>query len=723
MENREDLNSILEFLPVVLRSTALFWPSQVVKALKALSKGPEHSKVDSGEVLFLAISDIRRSLNLSAGDLAFSTADGFSLFFDDLFYGKSIIASLWDGGRILFHFLLLIPFSFLLYMHQLIHEQLISRAEANKWFREILPALADSLLRLPGMLEAHYQSADSISCIGARNGLKMGLRLLKSQEAGIVLLSKELIGALLACSFFCLFPNSCRGANHLQVINFDHLFASLYDSYNEKQENKIKCIIHYFERISSSTPVGNVSFERKVLAADHNLKYIFSPKTESWSKSVVSLCLFEVCSSGLIEDHSKEALEVDFANKYFGGGALARGCVQVCLFLIPDMISRRQVTLAQGVLAVACCECSWAIQKHGENLYGMISNMEYQSLKNLKWDYGGLSSSLFIVGVTVHIGVTVHSGTPHCRRNPSPPPSRLHAPAREPFSGLRRPSTFRVLFGIPVCCILVLLPGNWWDAVRDKYLIVEEIRFMINPELIAGMLFLPSMADNEAIEVVGAERFSKYTGYAASFQYCGDFLDKKDIDIIGRRKIRIIAIDALFNPGERQYEHEFLVREVNKAFCGFSDPCKSQRYQMLFEDNELSEAQLEQDLKSVNSKSDNAVEICQPVGFQDEIGIVTGNWGCGAFGGDPELKAMLQWLAASQALRPFMVYYTFDIEALQKLEQVTQWINFHKWSVGDLWNMLVEYSSQRSKKETQVGFFNWLLPLLSSDDPMMLDVP
>lgn len=35
---------------------------------------------------------------------------------------------------------------------------------------------------------------------------------------------------------------------------------------------------------------------------------------------------------------------------------------------------------------------------------------------------------------------------------------------------------------------------------------------MINPELIAGMLFLPALADNEAIEVVGAERFSNYTG-------------------------------------------------------------------------------------------------------------------------------------------------------------------------------------------------------------------
>lgn len=35
---------------------------------------------------------------------------------------------------------------------------------------------------------------------------------------------------------------------------------------------------------------------------------------------------------------------------------------------------------------------------------------------------------------------------------------------------------------------------------------------MINPELIVSMLFLPSMEDNEAIEIVGAERFSNYTG-------------------------------------------------------------------------------------------------------------------------------------------------------------------------------------------------------------------
>ena len=35
---------------------------------------------------------------------------------------------------------------------------------------------------------------------------------------------------------------------------------------------------------------------------------------------------------------------------------------------------------------------------------------------------------------------------------------------------------------------------------------------MINPELIAGMLFLAAMEKNEAIEIIGTERFSDYAG-------------------------------------------------------------------------------------------------------------------------------------------------------------------------------------------------------------------
>lgn len=37
----------------------------------------------------------------------------------------------------------------------------------------------------------------------------------------------------------------------------------------------------------------------------------------------------------------------------------------------------------------------------------------------------------------------------------------------------------------------------------------------------------------------------------------------------------------------------------------------------------------------------------------NDIGVATGNWGCGAFGGDPEVKTIIQWLAASQVILYF----------------------------------------------------------------------
>ena len=40
---------------------------------------------------------------------------------------------------------------------------------------------------------------------------------------------------------------------------------------------------------------------------------------------------------------------------------------------------------------------------------------------------------------------------------------------------------------------------------------------------------------------------------------------------------------------------------------------------------------------------------------QYDVGVVTGNWGCGAFGGDLEIKTTIQWLAASQ-VTPFTYF-------------------------------------------------------------------
>ncbi|KAM7279114.1 hypothetical protein ACFE04_006248 [Oxalis oulophora] len=545
MESRQDLNSLLSYLPLVIRSSSLFWPSQVVEALKAMSSGPHHSHVSSGEILFMAISDIRDSLSFSS-PLAYSASLGYSLYFDEL----------------------------------------MSRSESDNWFGEVLPALANLLLRLPSLLENHYRNADEIL---EKCGVRTGLRLLGSQEAGMVLLSQELVGALLACSFFCLFPNSDRGANHLPTINFDHLFAILYDRYSDKQENKIKCLLHYFGRICSQMPASFVSYERKVHSFNSHHQHFSHPEADFWSKSNTPLCTFKVQNSGLIEDHSCEALEVDFANEYLGGGALHGGCVQ------------------------------------------------------------------------------------------------------------------------------------------------EEIRFMINPELIAGMIFLPCMADNEAIEIIGAERFCNYKGYATSFRFSGDHVDKKAVDSLGRRHTRIIAIDALCNPGKRQYKLKFMLRETNKAFCGFFDQSKCAHQKRLFDSNGLSGAecaQVNKDLRTKNEEASSAtteIDKREPINqverfpvkefnplpdYASDVGIATGNWGCGAFGGDPELKAMIQWLAASQALRPFILYYTFGVKELQSLEQASKWILLHQWTVGDLWSMLVEYLLKRFKSETDLGFLTWLLPSL-----------
>lgn len=67
--------------------------------------------------------------------------------------------------------------------------QLLPRDEAAKWFEEVVPQLAKLLLRLPLLLETHYENADD----GVLKGVKTGLRLLESQEPGIVFLSQVVV--------------------------------------------------------------------------------------------------------------------------------------------------------------------------------------------------------------------------------------------------------------------------------------------------------------------------------------------------------------------------------------------------------------------------------------------------------------------------------------------------------------------------------------------------
>ncbi|CDY19116.1 BnaA04g18560D [Brassica napus] len=508
MEKKEDLGSFLKYLPLVAQSSSLAWPPSVEQELQTISEGPTKSMVNSGEVLASHITNMRKSLSLDAGNLSPNPLQGYATFFD----------------------------------------KKISREESAKFFGEVVPALCGLLLQLPSMLETHYQNADHVL-----DGVTSGLCLLAPQEAGVVFLSQELIAALLACSFFCLFPEADRRSKHLQSINFDDLFSFPFMSYCSKRESKIRCLLHYFERVCQCMPTGFVSFERKVLPRGHkhNPHYVSYPEAEYWAKSTTPLCSVEIHTSGAIEDQPGEALEVDFADEYIGGLTLS------------------------------------------------------------------------------------------------------------------------------------------YDTLQ------EEIRFVINPELIAGMIFLPRMDANEAIEIVGVERFSRYTGYGPSFQYAGDYTDEKDFDAFKRRKTRVIAIDALPNPGSTQYKPERLLREINKAFSGYLHQCKHQAG------------------PPPSSAVESSKRWCMD-DHEEKVGVATGNWGCGVFGGDPEVKIMLQWLAISQSGRPFMSYYTFGLQALQNVNQVVERIGLQEMNVGELWSKLVEYSAERLSRSTRLGLFPWFMASLSA---------
>lgn len=183
----------------------------------------------------------------------------------------------------------------------------------------------------------------------------------------------------------------------------------------------------------------------------------------------------------------------------------------------------------------------------------------------------------------------------------------------------------------------------------------EEIRFSVCPECIAGMLFCESMELNEAIIIVGTRRYAEPGGYGGSFHCAGACLDPPEgtpADQSGRVGPHIVAFDALMFPGLAQYDDPFILRELIKshaAFLGDLDEDAAQR----------------------------------------PAGVATGNWGCGVFGGDPQLKSLIQWVAASRAGREF-VYYPYGDRRVSGLVEVVQAVQERGLDCGGLCHLLMQ---------------------------------
>uniref|UniRef100_T1HAH1 poly(ADP-ribose) glycohydrolase n=1 Tax=Rhodnius prolixus TaxID=13249 RepID=T1HAH1_RHOPR len=177
------------------------------------------------------------------------------------------------------------------------------------------------------------------------------------------------------------------------------------------------------------------------------------------------------------------------------------------------------------------------------------------------------------------------------------------------------------------------------------------------------------------------ERFNKYVGYGDTFTWAGNYVESKmNLDSYRRLNSVVIAIDAThFNasPSE-QYKLVALNRELNKAHVGFS--------------------------------------------FGSYGNIATGNWGCGAFKGDPRFKFLIQLMAAS-VNKKNVAYFTFgDIKLRDDLYAMYNFIKTNKVTVGTLWHILSAYYDTNVAKKTGLSLYDYLHSTLGTEKETLMEV-
>ncbi|KAM9837917.1 LOW QUALITY PROTEIN: poly(ADP-ribose) glycohydrolase [Aulostomus maculatus] len=217
-------------------------------------------------------------------------------------------------------------------------------------------------------------------------------------------------------------------------------------------------------------------------------------------------------------------------------------------------------------------------------------------------------------------------------------------------------------------------------GVTSSGLVQEEIRFLINPELIVSRLFTEALDHNECLIIIGTQQYSEYTGYAQTYKWDGSHQDTTPRDDWRRRCTEIVAIDALqFRNFLEQFHPHRINRELNKAFCGFSRPDEDS---------------------------------------QNLAAVATGNWGCGVFGGDPRLKALLQMLAAAEAGRD-VAYFTFgDSKLMTDVHKMHSFLTQRNISVGKVYDLLEQYYISECKncrgRRPDVSLYSFIYQQVSS---------
>ncbi|KAL9647312.1 hypothetical protein ABK040_011679 [Willaertia magna] len=185
----------------------------------------------------------------------------------------------------------------------------------------------------------------------------------------------------------------------------------------------------------------------------------------------------------------------------------------------------------------------------------------------------------------------------------------------------------------------------------------EEILFSCCPECFITLLNCETLNDNEVVIVKNVIRFTDYIGYSYNFKFNGIF--NKPLNKLQH----VLIMDATTFS---QFRSDVIRRDLNKAYLAFNN---------------------------IND------------------GISTGNWGCGAFGGDLHLK-FCQQLCAIRLTNNQLYYSTFkDLTILKEFTEILNNLIKFKITISKLITIMMEYNSYRSFKSK---FIDYLLKRIST---------
>ncbi|CAH2107975.1 unnamed protein product [Euphydryas editha] len=218
-------------------------------------------------------------------------------------------------------------------LHELFEEHLEAE-EAQYFFDVTLPDIVKLALSLPKLIQSP-------------------IPLLKQNKNHSVSLSQQQVSSLLANAFFCTFPRRNTTKRDSEYSSYPHInFNVLYEcSPSDSIMEKLKCICYYFRRVCTKVPAGALTVSRRGRARG----------AAQWARSAAPLATLRahVAAAGTIED-AHGLIQVDFANKFLGGGVLGYGCVQeeirfmICPELLITMLFTEVLRPNEALMIIGC---------------------------------------------------------------------------------------------------------------------------------------------------------------------------------------------------------------------------------------------------------------------------------------------------------------------------------------------------------------------------------